>query len=190
MKDWDRKLDEKLADAGGSILMDGTPKASVLIPIGLRHETMRHEILLTKRTDKVETHKGQVSFPGGFFEKEDGNLLRTALREAYEEVGLHESSVKVIGKLEPVQTLRDVIIYPWVAKVEFPKEFKFSQAEVERPIFLPLESLLSEGLKPVEVPVRESGLTFKVNSIGIFADNELIWGASAQILEQLYSLLK
>lgn len=190
MKDWDKKLYEKLAKADGFIHLDGAVKASVLIPIGLRNETMRHEILLTKRTDKVETHKGQVSFPGGLFEKEDGSLLKTALREAYEEVGLPESAVQVLGSLEPVQTLRDVVIYPWVAKVEFPKEFKFSLDEVERPIFLSLEELISEGLKSVLVPVSEHGLTFNVSSVGIVAENELIWGASAKILEQLHLLLK
>jgi 8-oxo-dGTP pyrophosphatase MutT (NUDIX family) len=190
MKDWDKRLDEKLANADWPLPSDTTVKAAVLIPIGLRYETMRHEILLTKRTDKVETHKGQISFPGGLFEKGDGSLLKTALRETYEEVGIAESAIQVIGKLEPVQTLKDVVIYPWVAKVDFPKEFKFSQDEVERPVFLPLEELIFEGLKPVVVPVSEHGLTFKVSSVGIVAENELIWGASAKILEQLHSILK
>ncbi|NQW44848.1 MAG: CoA pyrophosphatase [Deltaproteobacteria bacterium] len=164
--------------------------ASVLIPIGFKQETARYEILLTKRSEQVETHKGQISFPGGLFEPSDGNLLKTALRETEEEVGLLEKEIQILGNLEPVYTLKDVVIYPWVAKVQFPQELKISEREVERAIFLPLDQLLSEGLKPVEVSVNEKGIPFTVSSIGIICENELIWGASAKILEQLYTLLK
>jgi 8-oxo-dGTP pyrophosphatase MutT (NUDIX family) len=149
-----------------------------------------YEILLTKRSEKVETHKGQISFPGGLFETQDEHLLKTALREAKEEVGLKEAQIEILGALSPVQTLRDVEIYPWVAEVQFPREVVFNPDEVERLLFLPVELLLMEGLKPVQVSVTEGGLNFKVASIGIFCEQELIWGASAKILELLLLNLK
>ncbi len=191
MQDWEERLSKSLRTIDLVFPnQDDKIAASVLIPIGLRQETMRQEILLTKRSEKVETHKGQISFPGGLFEARDNHLLRTALRETEEEVGLTETHLHVLGALSPVQTLRDVVIYPWVAKVEFPKIINFNPDEVERPLFLSLQQLLSEGLKSVQVPIKERGLTFKVSSLGITCENELIWGASAKILEQLYLLLK
>ena len=76
-------------------------RAAVLVPIfeagGSAH------LLLTKRTDKVEHHKGQISFPGGGEEPGDTSLLDTALRETYEEIGLEPSSVEIWGRLDEVQ---------------------------------------------------------------------------------------
>lgn len=192
MQDWEERLRSKLkrVDPWAHRPDPKTASAAVLIAIGYRQETMRHEILLTKRSEKVETHKGQISFPGGLFENGDEHLLKTALREVQEEVGLREPQIEVLGALAPVYTLRDVEIYPWVAKVEFPKEFVFNTDEVDRLLFLPLERLFVDGLKPVQVSVREGGLSFKVASVGIIWENELIWGASAKILENLIEILK
>lgn len=191
MLDWENRLKQRLKRVDQfAPNLNSRVSASVLIPIGYRQETMRHEILMTKRSEKVETHKGQISFPGGLFEIQDQHLLKTALRETQEEVGLSEAEIEVLGALAPVQTLRDVEIYPWVAKVDFPKEFVFNRDEVERLLFLPLEQLLVQGLKPVQVSVRENGLSFKVASVGMFCEQELIWGASAKILDHLLEALK
>lgn len=191
MNDWEKILRERLSRVDPVMNPSNTKiAASVLIPIGVRPEAVQHEILLTKRSDKVDTHKGQISFPGGVFEMGDQHLLHTALRETREEVGIDETEIEVLGALAPVQTLRDVEIYPWVAKVKFPEKFIFNSDEVEKLVFLPLERLLEEGLKPVQVSVKEGGLPFKVASVGITCENELIWGASAKILEQLLAILR
>ncbi len=160
--------------------------SSVLIPIGWNKETNREEILLTKRTQWVENHKGQISFPGGFWEPHDRNLLDTALRESEEEIGTKAADIEVLGTLEPVLTRGNILIHPWVAKLEFPYDFKVSAAEVAQLLFLPLEVLLTEGLKTVEVNVGE----YTVASIGIHVDGELVWGATARLLEQLILKLK
>ncbi|NBX68080.1 MAG: CoA pyrophosphatase [Proteobacteria bacterium] len=191
MHEWEKRLRERLKPVEAVLPELGTKiLASVLVPIGARREAAQHEILLTKRSERVETHKGQVSFPGGLFEPCDRHLLQTALRETYEEVGIHESRVEILGSLAPVQTLQDVEIYPWVAKVDFPEKFEINPDEVEKTIFLPLEKLLTDGLKPVQVSVKEEKVSFTVTSLGVVCDNELIWGASAKILEQLWWLLK
>ena len=158
-----------------------TIHSSVIAAIGWEPETERNQIVLMKRTMTVGFHKGQISFPGGIREKTDGTLLETALREAEEEIGLKRSDVEILGGLDPVTTRADVIIYPWVGRLILPYEFQLSPAEVDRLLFLPLGKLLSEGLKEVDVPVGG----FKVKSIAIEADGELIWGATARILEQL-----
>ena len=186
--EWIEKLKARLETTID--LAQGKNNAAVLVPIGNRPDTTFPSILLTKRTDKVETHKGQISFPGGFYEQGDENILKTALREAYEEVGLEENQIQVLGCLKPVKTLGEVVIYPWVAKVDFPETFHLSIEEVEKTLFLPLDRLLREGLELVEVPVKGSGPTLYINSLAMEFEGELVWGASAKILNQLYQALK
>jgi hypothetical protein len=69
--------------------------AAVLVPIFKKGEDC--DILFTKRTDRVKYHKGQISFPGGGVHEEDSDLEETALREAYEEIGLKRKDVEILG---------------------------------------------------------------------------------------------
>jgi len=91
-------------------------RAGVLIPVFLRQD--RAEILFTRRTDTVLTHKGQISFPGGQHETTDASLVQTALRETYEEIGLSPSRVSVPGELDDVFTaVSRFVITPIVGQV-------------------------------------------------------------------------
>jgi len=156
--------------------------ASVFVTLGVHQDGGETEILLTKRTERVETHKGQISFPGGFYEAEDqGDLWRTALREAHEEVGINEIDVKFLGVLKPVHTMGLVSIFPHVGEMSFPYVFKSNPEEVDKLLFLPVKKLLSEGLQTVQVEMGDH----KIESPGIYVDRELVWGATARILEQL-----
>jgi 8-oxo-dGTP pyrophosphatase MutT (NUDIX family) len=138
-----------------------------------------------KRSQLVETHKGQVSFPGGHRETSDLDLLHTALRETEEEIGVKREHIQVLGRLTPVKTRGEVLIYPWVGRMNLPYTFSLSVAEVDRLLFLPLNQLLTEGLKAMDVDVGP----FKVKSIGLFAEGELVWGATAKMLEELRQVL-
>lgn len=184
---WEKKLRNTLGP-----LPSDWPKlsekdvASVLVLLCPSADGKGFDILLTKRTSKVLTHKGQMSFPGGFPEKEDNHLLETALRETREEIGLASESIEVLGILEPVTTGLQVKIIPFLGLVSNPQKFILSAEEVEKVFFLPGSELLSKGLQPVVA--RE--LHYQVKSIGIAWEEELIWGATAKILEQLYAILK
>lgn len=156
--------------------------SSVLALLGWNREREREEILLTKRTEHVETHKGQVSFPGGFWEETDSDLLQTALRESNEEIGLDPKAVKILGSLEPVTTRGNIVVYPWVGWITYPYPFIPNPSEVASMLFLPVKDLLETGLKQVKVPISEG---FSVESIGIWVEGELVWGATARMLEQL-----
>lgn len=161
--------------------------SAVIIPIGPNKESGRDEILMTKRSDLVQTHKNEVGFPGGVYDIGDGgNMLRTAIREMEEEIGVPEKHFEILGSLNPVQTIGKVVIFPFVARMEFPFPFVLNKSEVARIVYVPLQELLKEGLKPVEVPI---GPSRSVKSIGIHADGELIWGASAKMLEELREIL-
>ena len=180
---WHVKLKKRIwSDEAIEISKPPIVVSAVLIPVGFNPETNRDEILMTKRTHTVFTHKGQVGFPGGLWEEFDKDLLETAFREAFEEVGLKREDVELLGRLSPVSTQQNnILIYPWVGRVEFPYPFVLSTHEVDRLIYFPVEKLLTEGLKEIEVNIQG----MKIPSIGTTIDGELIWGASARILYEL-----
>jgi len=101
---------------------DGTP-ASVLMAWGFSKADPEHpQVLLTKRTDRVETHKGQMAFPGGMRDESDSDAVATALREAEEEVGLSSQDVEVIGQLPEMWTVTGFLVTPILALVTQPIE--------------------------------------------------------------------
>lgn len=160
------------------------PVASVLVLLMSKGESS--QLILTKRTQKVLTHKGQVSFPGGYLEKKDRSYLEAALRETQEEIGVFSHQVEVLGQLPPVFTLGAVGILPFVGQVLGTPTFKTNLDEVERLLFLKMSDFLKKGLKSVIV---KEGID-EIKSIGIHCEGELIWGATAQILEKLYEQIK
>ncbi|MBY0372276.1 CoA pyrophosphatase [bacterium] len=159
----------------------GQRNSSVLIALGINLQSGQADILLTKRTRWVESHKGEVSFPGGFWEAGDASLMHTALRESQEEIGTDPKHIEVLGTLAPVQTHQGVTIYPWVGKLTLPYLFTPNPTEVEKILYLPLQMLLERGLEPVTVQVGQLG----VKSEGIYVGEELVWGATARILGSL-----
>lgn len=174
-------LEKSHADApvvnGGDPAAEDTRVSSVLLCLG--QQKGNWEIILTKRTQYVQTHKGQVSFPGGIQEAHDATLLDTALRETEEEIGIRKGDLQVLGALPPVDTIGKVRIYPWVAHLPLPYPFRLSFDEVDRLLFLPVNDLLINGIVPVKVRVD----SYDVKSEGIYCEGELVWGATAKILK-------
>ncbi|MCZ7586272.1 MAG: CoA pyrophosphatase [Deltaproteobacteria bacterium] len=95
--------------------LDDFLPASVLIPV--LADGGRPRVLLTVRTDRVEHHKNQISFPGGR-QDEGEDLERTALREAHEEVGLPPDRVRVVGMLDDIYTVTSYRVTPFVGWVD------------------------------------------------------------------------
>ncbi len=154
----------------------GHSDSSVLVLVALPSATL----ILTKRSHHVETHKGQVSFPGGFYEPHDGDLRQTALRESQEELGIDPNHVTILGPLDRVSTKGGVSIQPWVATLAEPYPFVPNE-EVDRLLFLPLADLMARELDTHLV----EGDGYRIQSPGIFVDGELVWGATARILQHL-----
>ena len=184
---WEKKLRDTL-DKTSSQFPSGPHDrfAAVLMLIVPKYPENDFEILLTKRTEMVEKHKSQISLPGGFRETSDQSWLETALRETDEEIGVSSAAIEILGQLEPVQTKGAIEILPFVGILKQVPELKLNPQEVERVLFLPSKELLTHGLRPV---VAQEG-SFSISSVGIFWEEELIWGATARILEQLYYILK
>ena len=118
----------------------GFVPAAVLLP--LFEKGGDYHLVFTKRTETVNYHKGQFSFPGGRTHPEDKSLLETALRETWEEIGLPPKDADVLGELDDIATYTTgFIISPFVAMIPFPHTFIANPAEVDEIIEVPLPVL-------------------------------------------------
>ena len=111
----------------------------MLIPL-LRQDDEWH-LLFTRRTDKVESHKGQVSFPGGACDEGETTPEETALREANEEVGIDPQKVRVLGHITNMITITSFRVTPVVGIIEWPTVLQLGKDEVERVFTIPLNWL-------------------------------------------------
>jgi len=137
-------------------------------------------LLMTERPKTMNHHAGEISFPGGMWKEEDGDLLGTAIRETNEELGIEISRSVVIGQLKPVTTLNSgFTITPFIVMLdELPKITPNSEIEsiLRMPLF-PLLKTIEDDKDPSHKSILEMH-TFK------FQDH-LIWGASARMLKQI-----
>jgi 8-oxo-dGTP pyrophosphatase MutT (NUDIX family) len=162
-------------------------RAAVLIP--LFKTASEYRILFTKRTDTVDAHKGQISFPGGKIEDEDASPLETALREADEEIGLSRKDVTVLGQMDDAHTLSsNYIVHPFVGLIPYPYDFKTSVQEVRELIEVPFQVFLSGDSAGENTPVVYEGVTYQ--SLAYCYRGEVIWGATARIMRNLVDLVK
>ncbi len=143
-------------------------------------------LLLTKRTEHLPNHAGQISFPGGKVEQYDVSREMTALRETFEEVGIPQDKVEVLGRLPDYDIPSGYRVTPIVGWMERPITYHTDEREVESIIELPVEFLLDlENFDHGSI-VREGGIRYfyKLN----YQDNN-IWGATAGMLFSLRKAL-
>jgi 8-oxo-dGTP pyrophosphatase MutT (NUDIX family) len=158
----------------------GFRQAAVLLP--LYQEEAGPHLVLTKRTELVPTHKGQISFPGGGFEEADGDLLTTALREAREEIGLRPEDVKIVGALDDTVTVTSRhVVRPFVGIVPHAYPYRLDPFEIERLIHLPISALLCGAPFREETWEREGG---PVTVFFYDHEGDTVWGLTARILKQ------
>lgn len=162
--------------------------ASVLLSIVLREQPM---VLLTERTANLSTHSGQVAFPGGRVDPEDLTPADTALREAWEEVGLDARFVEVLGVLPQYVTGSSFIISPVVALVQPSCELRPNPFEVADIFEVPLAFLLN--------PAHHQRHTFEWQGVRrewfsmpyrAGSKDHYIWGATAGMLRNFYRFMR
>jgi len=118
--------------------------AAVLLP--LFQEQGEDFVLLTRRTDDLEHHAGEISFPGGGRHPEDPDLLTTALRETEEEMGISPDHVTIYGRLDDFISVHGYRVTPFVGEFAAPYAYTANPAEIAEVIELPLRSFLAEGV--------------------------------------------
>jgi len=159
-------------------------RAAVLVPLFKKGEDCH--LLFTKRSEEVKYHKGEISFPGGVADEEDSQLINTALREAFEEIGLKGSDVRIIGLLDDIVTITEFIVTPIVGLFPYPYPFKVSEIEIAELIEVPLSFLLDESCFS-ESEIFRGGQKEIVYAYQY--EKHIIWGATARILKQFLDLI-
>jgi 8-oxo-dGTP pyrophosphatase MutT (NUDIX family) len=158
-------------------------RAAVLVPLFVRDGKLW--ILFTRRTETVEHHRGQISFPGGAEEPGDANLEETALRESEEEIGLARSDAILLGKLSAIATITDFYVEPFVAAIPQPYVFRPQETEIAELIEAPVAALLDPRiLEKKYLPGREEPVLFYHHG------RNVIWGATARMLAELLDAVR
>jgi 8-oxo-dGTP pyrophosphatase MutT (NUDIX family) len=161
--------------------------ASVLVP--LLYANGCWSLLFTRRTETVNSHKGQVSFPGGAADQGDASPEATALREAFEEIGLMPEDVSIFGRLASRATVSSFLITPVVGRVRWPGKFQVSPQEVSRLFTIPLDWLADPANweeRPRTIP---GGYYEKIVYYQPY-DGEILWGITARITLDLLAALR
>ena len=155
-------------------------EASVLIPILTFKKDL--EILLTKRSNNLKNHPGQIAFPGGKKDQIDSSPIETALRETQEEVGLNPKNVEIIASLPSHKTATGFVIKPYLGLINQPFSEILRQGEVDEVFTVPYEYILNE--KNFSIQTRKwngSQRSYYVVPYGPY----YVWGATARILLNL-----
>lgn len=164
--------------------VNGNRKACVMVTL-VEKDAVLH-LMLTKRTDDVEHHKGQISFPGGMVDDADASDTDTALRELDEETGIPRDRITVLGTLNDIHIPSGFIVTPVVGYIASLCELRTSAAEVAEVLLVPFEKFFDPSLRRLET--RElKGMMRQVYFYDVW--KEPVWGATAHIIKQFTDLL-
>ena len=152
-------------------------KAGVLIPFVFDGKQEPY-MLLTKRTEELSTHRGEVAFPGGMMDPTDRSIIETALREAEEEIGLDRHRVKVIGQVDDlISTNTELMVTPSIGVItDPPSSWKINSHEVAKVFEVPFSALFDSDRWRVSFK-EWRGKPFKLYFFDY--DGETLWGLSA-----------
>lgn len=163
-----------------TISIQGYAHAGVLVPLIFENNAL--DLLFTKRTETVETHKGQVSFPGGMVDASDGDIVHTALREAHEEIGLPQSCIEILGLLDDMATPTGFVITPVVGIISELPTLHLNSHEVAEVFRVKLDFFSQPSNGRTEL--RE--FRGKQREVWFYDCGEhVIWGATAMMIRSL-----
>jgi 8-oxo-dGTP pyrophosphatase MutT (NUDIX family) len=159
----------------------GDRLAGVLVPL-IEHASL----VLTKRSEALPRHPGEVSFPGGIHQDGDATIADTALREFEEELGVGPEAVRVLGALPPVHTfVSGILIVPFVGALSDRPAFRPDRGEIAEVLEYPLEALAAAE---TEVEWARDGAVYR--GFAYDMGDHTIWGATARILHSLLERLE
>jgi 8-oxo-dGTP pyrophosphatase MutT (NUDIX family) len=148
-------------------------------------------VLLTVRGAGLRKHTGQVSLPGGGVD-EDESIETAALREASEEVGVPPASVRLLGRLTPLQIpISGYMLHPVIGLVETRPSFRREEWEVARILEVPITTLREPSAIKRRTRTREfGGRTVEIEVPYFEVDGEHVWGATAMVLAEFLALME
>jgi len=168
---------------------DFNPRLSAVLCL-LFPENGTLKVIFIRRSEYVGIHSGQISFPGGRYEESDGDLLVTALREVYEEIGIRPEDVEILGQLTDLYVPpSNFMVRTFVAYLKQKPEYLIDPREVQEIIEVELDYLFRTDIIRRKDFVAHNS-TINTNAPYFDVDGVIIWGATAMILTELADLLK
>jgi len=154
--------------------------AAVLVPLFWQGDELH--IMLTKRSEQLKHHSGQISFPGGGFDKADMTIRQSAIRETHEEIGIEQKYIEVVGYLDNIKTISGFFVTPFVAILKSGYQIKINPDEVSEVFSVPLKFFLNAN------NCQQHSATFKGKNIKYYVyrhETYNIWGVTAEIIVKL-----
>jgi 8-oxo-dGTP pyrophosphatase MutT (NUDIX family) len=143
--------------------------------------------VLMKRTVDNSPHSGQISLPGGKMESSDIDLFDTAIRETFEEIGIPEKEIGMIGQLTPVPiVLSGFRVNPFVGYIDYKPVWRINPREVDYLIEISLTELLNPS-NVLDEKVEHNKKTYNIPFFSL--KNEKVWGATAMILSEFKEMI-
>ncbi len=180
-------------------LTDTPRPAAVLIPLYQSQADQDVDpawnVLLTRRTNSVAEHQGQVAFPGGRSDPTDTTPEMTALREAHEEIGLDPIQVRILGRMDRLWTISNYLVTPIVGVIPWPFPLQLEETEVSTVFTIPLDWLADPANHEVRYRTIPNPfariLQRDVHPVIYFKsyNDEILWGVSAEITLRLIEIL-
>ncbi|MCH2501216.1 MAG: CoA pyrophosphatase [Dehalococcoidia bacterium] len=166
--------------------VDGTGLIPSAVMVLLYPKDGGYCILLNKRSEQVEHHKGEISFPGGARDPEDRDSLETALRETEEEMGIMRSDITVIGEMDEVATRSNFRVQVFTGTIEYPYEFDPSEIEIAEVLEFPVSALIDPANRRTERRWEDGQ---PVDSYSYVHQEHVVFGATARILQSCIEIL-
>ena len=166
--------------------VDGDGLMDSAVMILLYPKECEYCILLNKRSEQVEHHKGEISFPGGAKDPEDCDGLDTALRETEEEMGIKRDDVTVLGEMDEVVTRSGFRVQVFTGTIEYPYKFSPSAIEIAEVLEFPVPALIDPANRRTETR-WENGQP--VTSYSYAHQEHVVFGATARILQSCIEIL-
>ncbi len=164
------------------VLAAGRQLRSAAVLVAMLDDGSEPSVVLTRRSAALKHHPGQIAFPGGKIEPEDGGPKAAALREAHEEIGLDPANVELFGMLPPHETVTGFTVTPILARIRRPFAWRPEQGEVDEVFCVPLSHVANPANFRVQARRWRGSLRrYYVVPWGPY----YIWGATARILRGL-----
>ncbi len=168
------------------VSIDDSSRAPSAVLVPIFEKDGEYHILFILRSHRVSSHKGQMAFPGGSYQIEDGDLLTTALRESKEEIDLEPADVEILGRLDAqIAMTSNYVMTPFVGFIPYPYNFKVDRRETDSVLHCPVSILIKEG--GVHKEIKITGTEFRTSNYYTCGDR-IVWGATARILAQFLEI--
>jgi 8-oxo-dGTP pyrophosphatase MutT (NUDIX family) len=158
-------------------------KAAVLIPF--YRENDQEYVILTRRTEEMEHHKGQIAFPGGAYDDADEDLWATALRETEEEIGLSRNDIRLVKELNQQLTPTGFRVTPFVGEITVPKEWHLNPIEIAEIFSVPLDHLRNPSNLEIKMTTYQG---IEIPDPHFSYEHHTIWGMTGRVLYEFLGL--